>query len=82
MCVRVKMQALDQKSTTEQKRKYFGDFSLGVILSVERYRYQAMMLNSLAMASYQTEMERKSYDFSLCFNLLMGLPTEDINSLT
>lgn len=58
VCVFVKMQALDQKSTTEQKMKYFGDFSLGVILSVERYRYQATMLNSLAMASYQSEEEK------------------------
>ena len=58
------MQALDQKSTTEQKRKYLRHFSLGVILSVERYRYQAMMLNSQAMASYQTEVERKSYKTS------------------
>jgi len=58
------MEALDKKSTTAQKRKYFGHFSLGVILSVGRYRYQAMMLKSPATASYQTEAERKSYKTS------------------
>lgn len=60
ICAHAKMQAFHKNSTTEQKRKYFGHLPLEFIFSVERYRYQAMMLNSLAMASYQTEVERKS----------------------